>query len=167
MVAWVAVAHAGCAALSLRSSTQRFAWGAGLVLVQLLAGAAHARALLPGYGVDRSRELALGNRLRQVAHSGQVLVEPVDYGYFAIEAALGAPDRIVLARSLDPRQAPKPSSLSDPLALARRVRTDGIQWIVVKADSPELPRALAFGTQIEAVGDWCVVSVRRTEPAQP
>jgi len=86
-----------------RQSPQR-AWLIGAAAILALVSGLRVHGTLPGYGVDRSEEVAVGGWLATHAQPGdRVLVEPSDYGYFAIQAASGRPEAITVTRSLDPR----------------------------------------------------------------
>ena len=62
------------------------------------------RPLAKSYGVHRETEVELGQWLKaHVAPRQSVLIDPIDYGYFAIEAAMARPGSVLLGRSLDPR----------------------------------------------------------------
>jgi hypothetical protein len=100
--------------------------GAGLLIRR-----AHTEGFLP-----RHDEVALGRALRERARPGErVLVDVVDYGHFALTAALGRPEDVELDRDIDPRKPPVPSSFTDPEALARRLRETGARWVTGRTSS--------------------------------
>jgi hypothetical protein len=59
-----------------------------------------------------------------------VLLEVRDFGFFAIEAGSGAPERFILDRSLDPREPERASSFRDEAALRERLRHSGARHVV-------------------------------------
>lgn len=114
---------------------------------------------LPHYGTNRSTELAVARLIQSHDDTGTVLVEPDDYGYFAIMAGLGAPERVVLARSIDPRnrQAPASSPFAQLDSLRARASQTQARWLVVPT------RLSHAATQLDGiqhqVGTWTVVQM--------
>jgi hypothetical protein len=72
--------------------------------------------------VQRRDEEAIGRAARtQVQPGTRLLVEAVDYGHLAVEAAFGRPWEAEADRSLDPRQPKTASSFEDPASLVARL----------------------------------------------
>jgi len=115
-------------AASLRA---RSALGACCLLAMML-GPLWVRRWFPGDGMSaREDEVAIGHAAREVTRPGEkVLVEVVDYGYFAVVAALGRPEDAVLDRTIDPREPRKGSSFDEASALAMRLRDAGARGVI-------------------------------------
>jgi hypothetical protein len=129
--AWKALALAGAAALVMATVRQR--------------------ATREGF-VQRGDEEAIGHVLASVSRPGEpVLVEVADYGYLAVEAALGRPEDVVRDRSIDPRDAKVPSSFDDPGALAQRLAAAGARWAVARAGGPV---ETVLGAPVAVRGAW-------------
>jgi hypothetical protein len=62
---------------------------------------------------DRNAEVDIGRRARSHAKGGLAIDTP-DYGYFAIQASVGSPDRIQVLDDHDPRKPRAPDVLTDP-----------------------------------------------------
>lgn len=118
IVAWVAAVDLlDRTAARLRPT----AWLAGAAVLLVIVSGLRLRSLLPGYGVDRSAEIATGRWIAEhVPSADRVMIEPSDYGYFAIMAASGRPETMSVTRTLDPRKKDEPSLDS------------GARWIVRK-----------------------------------
>ena len=125
---------------------------AGLGAAAVLVGGLGAAWMRPSAGiggfVQRQDEVAIGCAAGQSLRPGErVLVEVVDYGYFALMAAMGRPEDAVADRDLDPRLPQRPSSFEVPEALAHRAAE---------------VRAIAFAGRLtpvtRALGDPAVVS---------
>ncbi|MBI5536620.1 MAG: hypothetical protein HY898_28120 [Deltaproteobacteria bacterium] len=129
-VGWIAASDHLDRALSVRKRG-RLAIMVAAGLAVLAFGVYRMSSIFTGYGVDRQDEVRVGAWLS--ANTGaddRVLVDPVDYGYFAIMAASGAPERVVLSRGLDPRAAKMPSPFESASALRARVEQDRVTWLV-------------------------------------
>lgn len=133
---------------------------AGVVCALIIAlSVEHVLSVRSSYGVDRSYEVRTGSWLRaNVADTDRVLVDPHDFGYFAIVAAFGVPERVKLSRSIDPRHARVPSGFESEQALRARVASDGIRWLVVKDHNATA--ALMLGELRARFGEWEIVRVR-------
>ncbi len=93
--------------------------------------------------IPRTHEVAIGAATRALVPPGErILVEVRDYGHFAITAALGRPEDVVLDRDLDPRKPASTSSFDDPTRLPRRLGEARARWILGRTESPAVP---AFG----------------------
>lgn len=85
----------------------------------------------------RQDEVATGEFARQTLSEGErILVEVVDYGYFAFVAALGRPEDAVLDRDLDPRSPKRASSFEERATLLRKLDETKVRWIVAHTASP-------------------------------
>jgi hypothetical protein len=108
----------------------------------------------------RTDEEAIGRAAASLTHPGEpVLVEVADYGYLAVEAALGRPEDAVPDRSVDPRDAKAPSSFSDAAALRRRLSATGARWAVARL--ADAVRA-AMGEPVATRGAWGLFAVEGT-----
>ena len=97
-------------------------------------------------------EKAGGYIAAQIAADAAVLISTPDYGYFALMAAAGHPERFTVLNSQDPRARSTPEA-SSPLSRAHRVRAELEQheatWALI---SPPLAAATEAGLQTAA--DW-------------
>jgi hypothetical protein len=85
--------------------------------------------------LDRRDEVWVGTELgRRMAPGDRVLVATTDYGYFAVQAALGRPDAVVVDRTHDPRAVGEASSLRDAPLLLSRMDREGAGWLVAPGD---------------------------------
>lgn len=102
--------------------------------------------------LHRHEEVAIGEAARGLVPPGErVLVEVVDYGHFAVTAALGRPEDVVLDRDLDPRKPAVASSFSDSTALGRRLGETGARWLI---GHPSAATAEALGAPRLAQGSF-------------
>lgn len=69
----------------------------------------------------RTDEVAIGAEVAARTR-GPVLLEVVDYRFYAIEAGSGDPGRFVRERSIDPRLVVPPNAFATPAELRRRIR---------------------------------------------
>ncbi|MBN1608503.1 MAG: hypothetical protein JW940_17860 [Polyangiaceae bacterium] len=82
--------------------------------------------------VDRSQEVSIGLVARSLASDGRVLVDTPDYGFFAVMAALGAPERARPLDDRDPRHPRGTNPFALPSALRRAIeQRGGARWLVV------------------------------------
>jgi hypothetical protein len=85
----------------------------------------------------RQDEVATGDFARHALPAGErILVDVVDYGYFAFIAALGRPEDAVLDRDLDPRKSQHGSSFDDSVVLRRKMDETHVRWIVADITRP-------------------------------
>lgn len=113
----------------------------------------------------RTDERAIGEALAKSLPAGRrALLEVADYGYFAVLAACGRPEDVVLDRSIDPRGPVKPSSFLAEGALARRL-DEVAPDVVVARPSPEIERALG-GPPSVVRGAWALWGARPSRPAR-
>ena len=131
--------------------TRRLAVAAALSAAVLVADAARLLSMLPGYGVQRRTDLLAGAWLQaHLAPTDRVLLEPTDYGYFAVMAAAGGPQRFVIARSIDPRSPSASSPFEQPESLRSRAQLEGTAWVMAR-NRPAIGQS--FELQAE-VGGW-------------
>jgi hypothetical protein len=106
---------------------------AGAVVVALLAAMFCLRAGFRGHFVDRGPQRALGRAVAERVPRGEkVLLEVVDYGYFAVLAASGRPSDFVLDRSLDPRLPVEPGAFVQPATIEARRRAVAATFIAAR-----------------------------------
>ena len=154
LAGWIAVAD--LVSVARFRSHRGWPWSVAAISLSVVAWFAvrmvHAA---PFYGVHRQQEARVGAWLHDNAHQGDVLLEPRDYGYFATIAKFGAPERVVLGRSVDPRAAPAPSPFRDEDALRARLQQSQIRWLV--ASGTAIDTASRVGTVRARLDDWIVV----------
>jgi len=162
MLVWM-VAWALCMDLFERSGAlDRFRLGAvaaagivvTLLLQQTIASVQDAR----NTQADRGAETRVGAWIRAHAPAATVLIDPVDYGYFAIIAAAGSPARFALSHSIDPRAAPSASPLLDETALRHRIAQTGSTLLVVRGD--RMGAAEIVGSREANESGWAILRVR-------
>lgn len=87
--------------------------------------------------VPRTDEVAIGDAARALVPPGErILVEVRDYGHFAITAALGRPEDVVLDRDLDPRKPASASTFDAPDGLPRRLAEARARFLLGHTTSP-------------------------------
>ncbi|MDI1484597.1 hypothetical protein QHF84_48830 [Polyangium sp. y55x31] len=87
--------------------------------------------------VPRADEVAIGAAARALVPPGErILVEVRDYGHFAITAALGRPEDVVLDRDLDPRKPASASTFDAPDGLSRRLAEARARFLLGRTASP-------------------------------
>lgn len=124
LVIWITVAiGVGEGARRALRSPQRARFAAFVLALMLLG----AFILRPWYArldsfITRRHEVAIGNSVAPELASGRAMVEARDYGFFAIQAGTGVPNRVVLDRDVDPRRARRPSSFTSAAAIRTRAR---------------------------------------------
>ncbi|MGC4068719.1 MAG: glycosyltransferase family 39 protein [Polyangiaceae bacterium] len=92
--------------------------------------------------VDRGPELEVGAQLRRAVPAGErVAVYTEDYGYFAMEAALGRPGFLKPLHKRDPRH-PELDPLSNPALLATRLDALGARYFVVPTTHRQKTKAV-------------------------
>ncbi|MCU0691879.1 MAG: glycosyltransferase family 39 protein [Polyangiaceae bacterium] len=155
LVAWIAVADMFDNA---RPSLARPAVAVWLLtsVALLLSFGLRIHRTARTYGMDRSDELALGHWLSSHAE-GNVLMEPIDYGYLAVEAAMARPGGLRLTRSVDPRTAPAASPMADPTLLRDALRDADANWLVVP--TTHASGTTTLGQERHRIGSWSVVAI--------
>jgi hypothetical protein len=108
-----------------RSST------AGLVLGIATIGLLLRFMRTPEAFARRTAELAIGDEAkRRLGPGDRLLVETGDYGFFAVIAAFGAPERAEPFDRHDPRDPPAADAFASPAALRSRLAAGGATWFV-------------------------------------
>lgn len=80
---------------------------------------------------ERSAEIDIGERARTLAVP-RMAIETEDFGYFAIQAAFGSPNRTLVVHDRDPRREKGAGgSPLDPLTLTQKVADSGYPWLVL------------------------------------
>jgi hypothetical protein len=88
------------------------------------------RSTFSDRGVRRENEERVGQQLRALVPQGQrVFAATSDYGYFAIMAAFGRPEDVVID-SQDPRSKSATTLLRDPWNATVRLRAENASWLV-------------------------------------
>jgi hypothetical protein len=151
-VAWTAGVDLSDQALFKANDRRRSVLLAVAAFVAILAfGAVRLNSILGGYGVDRDSEVRVGEWLRANTRPDErVLIDPVDYGYFAIIAASAAPERMLLSRSLDPRAARISSPFASEPELRARMVQDRVTWLVANRSNTLRAAADVRST----IGSW-------------
>jgi hypothetical protein len=96
----------------------------------------------------RIHETAIGRDAASLTEP--VLVEAVDYGYFAIVAASARPEAMIVDRSLDPRGTIPPSSFESIDTVKQRARACGARYAVTKR---------ALGEPLARSGPWSLIEL--------
>lgn len=106
-----------------------------LVLLSSLAALSALARLVVSHEplFDRRRELAIGTEARRaLGERDRLLVDTADFGYFAVIAALGAPERADAFDRRDPRDAPAPDAFSSTEGLKSRLTAAGATWFIAE-----------------------------------
>ena len=120
---------AGIYRLGRRSPAARHG---GVPIVALIAVMFCLRASFRGHfePAVRASERALGAAVvEHVPLNQRVLIEVVDYGYFAVFAASGRPNDFVTDRSVDPRRSKQPNAFVSSSAVKARARIAGARFV--------------------------------------
>lgn len=133
-------------AATLYAAWQRLAGRKRTLLVLLAAGSfglgvgVRQLAIEREPFVDRTSEVAIGRHARALASLGKLVIDTPDYGFFAVMAAAGGPER---AEPLDDRD-PRHDRSSDPFAsldgLGRVLRARGATSLVTPIERAEVAR---------------------------
>jgi hypothetical protein len=91
-------------------------------------------------GAPRTAERAIGDIARRAVPPGaNVLVDTTDYGYFAVIAAFGAPERATPFDDHDPRAPRHQDAFASADSLRNRLLQSGASWLVVsRAHAPRV-----------------------------
>jgi hypothetical protein len=129
-------------ALARAKTPQRIA---AAVVVPASLWAAQKAALPPQGFTERSSEEALGRLLRKHDREEPVVLATPDYGYLAVQAAAGSPERFIVENRNDPRD-PAPDGSPQGRAL-ELLRARDAHWLVAPIDwrEPELQLAAGHG----------------------
>ena len=141
----VFVGHALCWCWkSLGSRRRGLLVAAGVGLVGL-----GALVLRPRYGrldpfVDRTWEVDIGRRAktRIAAERERVLIDTTDYGFYAVMAALGCPERATAFEMHDPRKPAPEGSWSSATALQHRLQAEHAAWFIIPTQRETLARSI-------------------------
>ncbi|MEM6789931.1 MAG: hypothetical protein AAF715_20595 [Myxococcota bacterium] len=144
---------------ALRGPRRRVVALAGLAVIVL-----GATVLRPWYArrdrfTPRTAEVAVGVATRN--GPGPVLVEVVDYRFYAIEAGSGAPGRFIRDRTIDPRGPVPANAFSSPAHLRRRIVETGARAVV---GTRAAIRRAELGPPVATHGDWMLVVVAGPHP---
>jgi hypothetical protein len=99
-------------------------------------------------------DVGLAARVRVGSHE-RLLVDTADYGYFAVIAAFGAPERARSADRHDPREPRPVDAFESEEGLRKLLRSGPTEWLVVQAR--HLPAASPLGTVAASFGDLSLV----------
>jgi hypothetical protein len=113
-----ALAHA---ASFVRASARTRATAVAVALVLVGTGLLVRRAFPGDADAPRSDERALGDSARKMSPGAFLVVDTPDYGYFAVIAAFGSPERAAPLIRHDPRD-PANAALPSPEAVATALR---------------------------------------------
>jgi len=128
----------------------------GFTVVTLTAMLLGAFMLRPWYArpdsyTARAAETEIGAAVaKQAPAASVVLLEAIDYGFFAVQAGSGRPDDFVLDRSLDPRNAVAASSFNSPRALRTRALEANAQYVLGHRTSV----TDTLGPPLATAGQW-------------
>lgn len=143
-------------------------WGPRLLAQADRAGAAVAAsaivavmvvaavALRPWYArldsfTARTDEVAIGRAAGQLMpRDGRAIIQAIDYGYFAIQAGSGAPERLLVDRTLDPRAATEQTAFRSSETLRRHCLSRGIRYVI--AHDSDVTGGL--GAPLSSSGAW-------------
>jgi hypothetical protein len=125
---------------ALARAARPAAFAALVVAIGLVASVVRPRSARRDGFVDRSDEVAIGERARIEARSGPALlvVDTEDYGYFAVMAAFGRPSESTPADDHDPRRARGADAFSGEAELRRRLGR--ATWLVATRNHESLAR---------------------------
>lgn len=103
---------------------------AAATVVTVLSGAIYAQNRRPSpHYTNRSDAVEFGLALRRIQSSPErTLIATADYGYFAIMAAAGKPERFGIAKTHDPRTS---DGVPLPLAVRRELARTAYSWLVL------------------------------------
>ncbi len=102
--------------------------------------------------VRRGDEEAIGRAARGHTRPREiVLLEVVDYGHLAVIAAIGRPEDTLVDRSVDPREATRPSSFSTAATLRDRIDETQARWVIARRSEIVVG---ALGAPIATEGAW-------------
>ncbi len=102
------------------------------------------------------RDIGIAARSR-VAETERLLIDTRDYGYFAVIAAFGAPERARPVDRHDPREPHPEEAFASEERLSELLHSSGARWLAVRAD--DLPVAARLGTVTDAAGDLSLLRV--------
>ncbi len=128
-------------ALESRRRSVLVATGLGLVGLGALV-------LRPRYGeldsfVDRTWEVDIGRRAHTqiAADRGRILIDTADFGFYAVMAALGCPERAAAFATHDPRRPDREDAWSSEKALRQRLQAEHAAWFITRSEREPLARS--------------------------
>ncbi len=162
LVIWLvlAIALGQGAVLALRSPGRRTFAAAVLVVMPL-----GAFILRPWYArldsfVTRRDELSIGAAVTPFLAHERALVEARDYGFFAIQAGTGNPWRVVLDRSVDPRDTSRTSSFVSARRIEARAKEVDASLVLGHLS----PATRELGAPLATAGPWGVWRLSERAP---
>ncbi|MFO0587281.1 MAG: hypothetical protein U0441_07075 [Polyangiaceae bacterium] len=117
----------------------------------LFVRAAAAPITDPSWYAHRESEVAMGRVVAEEARADErVLIEVTDYGYFAIEASSGRPERFDKNHDLDPRWATAAPTYESEAAFVRDLRARGFAFVIDAPGDGERSRSRFEGSPSRA-----------------
>ncbi len=109
--------------------------------------------------IDRSAELQLGRRARELVPGGRLLIVAQDYGFFAMMAAFGDPSRARPWDDEDPRHPRAGDPFAHPRAFDERLARDDVRALIAPtADVAEHAEELRLGVPRATAGPYALVT---------
>ena len=141
----------------------RLAPGALLVLALLAALCIALRVARDPESLSARRdERAIGDQARAAVPPGaRLMVDTPDYGYFAVLAAFGAPERAEPFDRHDPRERRAEDAFASTAALKQRLSRSRASWLVVANE--HLAQASELGRVVARVPGFALAHVEGTE----
>jgi len=131
---------------------------AAFLVVAFGALVARPRWSEPTRFTSRAAETAIGTEVARLVPAGcSVLLEARDYGYFAVLAASGRPERFIVDRSVDPRREKASSSFASAESLMQRIQQSGVDYAVARASAA----TAELGSPLATANGWGLWRVRR------
>lgn len=153
---WSFVAIAG-ASMALHTPAKR---SLPLIFGAAAMGAALRVTATPEPFAPRERERAIGEAARRLVPPGErIVIDTADYGYFAVMAAFGAPERADPLDVHDPREPHVRDVFDSPAHLRKAVLVRGAQWLVARDDHEAV--ASQIGEMVQRAGGFTLVRVAR------
>lgn len=160
---WTGLAIAGAEVAARLAASRR---SMAMVLVPafaIAAGGALRFARPPEAFPERTAERAIGAAARvALPPDARLLVDTADYGYFAVIAAFGAPERADAFDHHDPREPAARESFSTGEALAAKIVSTGATALVVRRE--HWPMALTVGQLVATRADFALVALGPVRP---
>jgi hypothetical protein len=138
-----------CRALEPMPARRRAAVALGVSLAFGAASVARATAGADAFSQRRDEE-AIGRAAATIGE-GRLLIEAVDYGYLAVQAASGRPWDTIADRTMDPRQPVAASSFAEAGALAERMLAANARCAAGRVAEPV---SAAMGAPRLVRGSW-------------
>jgi len=110
--------------------------------------------------IDRSAEVAIGRSAAQAAApSERVAIDTADFGFYAVMAAFGIPERAYPLDDHDPRRARQVDRSPSHQAIRERLRVAGADWVIARRQvgaQDHLP-----GSVVDRRGEFMLVKVAK------